>query len=42
MNIREESVEKIRQTPENRLPEFYEVIEEFVEKERKPCLMERM
>ncbi len=42
MNIREEIVEKIRQIPENRLPEFYKVIEEFVEKERKPGLMERL
>ncbi len=42
MNIREEIVEKIRQIPENRLPEFYKVVEGFVEKEMKPSLMERL
>ncbi len=42
MNIREEIVEKIQQIPENRLSELYKVVEEFVEKERKPSLMERL
>ena len=42
MNIREEIVEKIQQIPENRLPELYKMVEELVEKERKPSLMERL
>ena len=42
INIREEIVEKIRQIPENRLPELYEAVEKLVEKETKPTLMERL
>ncbi len=42
MNIREEIVEKIQQIPESRLTEFYKVVEDFVEKERKQSLMERL
>lgn len=42
MTIREQIVEKIRQIPENRLPELYKAVEEFEEKETPPTLMERL
>ncbi|MDQ3321966.1 MAG: hypothetical protein M3525_05975 [Acidobacteriota bacterium] len=42
MNIREEIVEKLRQIPENRLPEFYKVVEGFVEEKPKEGLLKRL
>lgn len=42
MTIREEIVEKIRQIPENRLPEVFEVVRKIDEEEKKPSLMEQL
>lgn len=42
MITREQIVEKIRQIPENRLPELYEVVENFVEEKPKEGLLRRL
>lgn len=42
MTIREEIVVKVQNLPESVLPEVYEIIEKFEEKEKKPSFMERL
>ncbi len=42
MNIREEIVAKIQNLPENVLPEVFDFVEKFEEKEEKPSLMSRL
>ena len=42
MNIREEIVEKIKNIPENRLPEFYTLVEGLAEEKPKEGLLRRL